>query len=59
MWIYKGQGFIPGVPARDLTDAEMKEYKVEASDLYERVPASTKPPTHRGKSSRDRGDNTP
>ena len=38
-WKYVGNGrFIPGIPARDLTDKEVKELKaqeaVEASDLY-------------------------
>jgi hypothetical protein len=50
MWIYKGKSWLPGVPARDLTDAEMKEYQVESSGLYERAPAPRKP-------SKDRGDN--
>jgi hypothetical protein len=50
MWIYKGKSWLPGVPARDLTDAEMKEYGAEASDLYERAPTPPKP-------SKDRRDN--
>lgn len=34
---YVGKGeFLPGVPARDLTDDEAKEYGVEASPLYEK-----------------------
>jgi hypothetical protein len=40
-WKYVGNGrFIPGIPARDLTDKEVKELKVEAdveaSDLYKK-----------------------
>ncbi len=32
---YIGDGqFIPGVPARDLTDAEAKQYEVTKSPLY-------------------------
>ena len=34
MWIYIGPGWIPGVPARDLTDAEMKYHGVEDSGIY-------------------------
>lgn len=42
-WRYKGGGFIPGVPARDLTESEMRHFEQEAtpgirkSGLYERV----------------------
>ena len=36
MWKYKGKGeYLPGVPARDLTDDEAKLHQVEESDLYE------------------------
>jgi len=52
MWIYKGKGWLPGVPARDLTDAEMKQYQVEESGLYERAPDTRK-------TSKGREDNTP
>jgi len=51
MWIYKGKGWLPGVPARDLTDAEMTGYQVEGSGLYERAPVPRKP-------SKDRGEKT-
>ena len=37
-WRYKGGGFIPGVPARDLTAEEAERYGPErllASGLYE------------------------
>lgn len=39
MWKYRGGGFIPGVPARDLTSEEASrfgEQLLEASGLYER-----------------------
>ena len=37
-WKYVGDGeFIPGVPARDLSDEEASEHGVEDSPLYERV----------------------
>ena len=39
MLIYKGTGFIVGIPARDLTDEEVKEFggekKLLATGLYE------------------------
>lgn len=37
MWKYLGKGeFLPGVPARDLTDEEAKEHpEVKDSPLYE------------------------
>ena len=43
-WKYGGTGdFIPGVPARDLSDKEVKELDiqeaVEASDLYKKESA--------------------
>jgi hypothetical protein len=43
-WKYVGDGaFIPGVPARDLSDKEVKELgiqeAVEASDLYKKESA--------------------
>jgi hypothetical protein len=43
-WKYVGNGdFIPGVPARDLSDKEVKELgiqeAVEASDLYKKESA--------------------
>lgn len=35
MFIYqKGKGFIPGVPARDLTNAEAREHGVTNSAIY-------------------------
>lgn len=37
-WRYKGGGFIPGIPARDLTAEEAERYGYElllASGLYE------------------------
>lgn len=40
---YVGGGFIPGVPARDLTDAEAKEFGVEESPLYEKIKTAAKP----------------
>lgn len=39
MWKYKGGGFLPGVPARDLTDEEalaFDEAVLTASGLYEK-----------------------
>ena len=44
MWKYKGKGqWLPGVPARDLTDDEAKLHQVEESALYEKIkpPADT------------------
>ena len=46
-WKYVGDGaFIPGVPARDLSDKEVKELgiqeAVEASDLYKKDSAKKK-----------------
>ena len=55
MWIYtptKAGRFIPGVPARDLTDAEMKVYRVQKSELYVHVKDSTE-------DARDEGDSKP
>jgi len=37
MWKYLGGGFLPPIPARDLTDDEAKKYgldKVKKSNLY-------------------------
>lgn len=42
MWKYLGPGFLPGVPARDLSDEEAESYGVENSGLYERDPKSKK-----------------
>ena len=46
MWKFVGTPgqFLPGVPARDLTDEEAKAYpEVKESAIYERVrPATTK-----------------
>jgi hypothetical protein len=47
-WKYIGDGrFIPGIPARDLSDREVKELKVEAdveaSDLYKKDSKGKKP----------------
>jgi hypothetical protein len=42
---YKGGGFIPDVPARDLTDDEANAYGIESlltSGLYERVEPKAK-----------------
>ena len=37
---YNGKGWLPGIPARDLTDEEVKEYggemKLLATKLYEK-----------------------
>ena len=47
-WKYVGDGdeFIPGIPARDLSDAEVKELgvrdDVEASPLYEKTSGRSK-----------------
>jgi hypothetical protein len=46
-WKYVGKGaFHPGIPARDLSDREVKELgceaDVEASDLYKRESARPK-----------------
>lgn len=46
MWKYLGGGFIPGVPARDLTDDEARGYGLDllkASGLYEEMKAKEKP----------------
>ena len=46
MWKYKGKGeWLPGVPARDLTDDEAKLHKVEVegSALYEKIKQSADP----------------
>jgi hypothetical protein len=51
MIIYKGAGFIPGVPARDLTDEEAKEYAIADSPLYEK--ADKKKPAKEVKNGRD------
>ena len=40
MYKYNGKGFVKGIPARDLTDEEVKQYgerRVLASGLYEKV----------------------
>jgi hypothetical protein len=46
MLIYKGGGFIVKIPARDLTDEEVKEYGGEKalinSGLYEKPAKETK-----------------
>jgi hypothetical protein len=47
-WKYVGNGrFIPGIPARDLSDKEVKQLKVEAdveaSDLYKKDNKGKKP----------------
>lgn len=42
---YKGNGFVPGIPARDLTDDEAEQIGVaiiEASGLYEAPKKSVK-----------------
>jgi len=48
---YIGQAFIPGIPARDLSDEEVEEYGGEAflvgSGLYEKVEAM--PPANKMK----------
>jgi hypothetical protein len=40
MLIWNGKGFLPGIPARDLDDDEVKEFggekKLLASGLYEK-----------------------
>lgn len=37
MYEYQGRGeFIPGVPARNLTDAEAKEFGVTKNPLYKK-----------------------
>jgi hypothetical protein len=36
MYKYQGGGFIPGVPAGDLTDKQAQEYGVENSPLYQK-----------------------
>lgn len=44
MWKYTGNGWYPGIPARDLSDEEVRALGVEAllraSTTYERVPAA-------------------
>ncbi len=43
---YMGGGFVPGVPARDLTDAEARQYGergLVASGLYRAVSKSRRP----------------
>jgi hypothetical protein len=45
MWKYIGNGFLPPLPARDLTDQEAKGYgleKVKKSNLYKHVNPATK-----------------
>lgn len=46
MLIYVGEGnFLPGIPARDLTDEEVKQYDEHAllaSKLYQKPAAETK-----------------
>jgi hypothetical protein len=45
---YNGQGFLHGVPARDLTEAEAKHYGIErllASGLYSRLTVERKTKT--------------
>lgn len=40
MWKYLGGAFLPGIPARDLTDEEVKEYglaKIKKSNLYKHI----------------------
>lgn len=40
MWKYNGKGFIIGIPARDLSDAEAKQFGVTDKNhygLYEKV----------------------
>ncbi len=40
MYKYNGKGFIKGIPARDLTDEEAKQYnekKLIASGLYKKI----------------------
>lgn len=45
--IYNGSGFVPGVPARDLEDDEVKQYGGEAallnSGCFEREKPAPKP----------------
>jgi hypothetical protein len=45
-WKYVGDGsFVPGIPARDLTDEESKEYDEQiilACNLYEKVVTKSK-----------------
>ncbi len=41
---YKGPGYVPGVPARDLTNAEAEEYGVTDSPVYEKVTRTAPPP---------------
>ena len=54
-WKYMGDGsqFIPGIPARDLSDTEVKELNVEvdveASNLYKRESAGKKKSADGGK----------
>ena len=54
-WKYLGDGsqFIPGIPAKDLSDNEVKELHVEAdveaSDLYKREAAGKKKSADGGK----------
>jgi hypothetical protein len=54
-WKYLGDGsqFIPGIPAKDLSDNEVKELQaeadVEASDLYKRESTGRKKPADGGK----------
>ena len=44
MWKYIGGGsWLPGVPARDLTNAEAKAHGVEDSGLYEKAVESPGP----------------
>ena len=52
-YVRDGSQFIPGIPARDLSDSEVKELHVEAdvdaSDLYKREAAGKKKSADGGK----------
>ena len=52
MWKFVGKEgeFMPGIPARDLTDEEAKEWpaEVEESPLYEKVTRAGRPGKQEG-----------
>lgn len=51
MWKYLGGAFLPGIPARDLTDEEAKKYgleKVKKSNLYKHIKVKVKAPKESG-----------
>lgn len=53
---YMGGGFLPGVPARDLTDDEVKQYDEKAllnSGLYKKAKSVKGPPEDKAAGKRE------